>query len=170
MKPALPDLKGKGFDQGDLLAVVETELSGGLVDEFELPGNQGQAVFQGTQRLVVQTHGVLCVVQQAMNMQRKFRHGRQRQGISLVGQLEQCAEQTVDGVLVIADQLQMTQAFLGFSQECFSLDKKPRETLGPLFTVVRHTYLHNVMSNEGISCVSTRAVGTPALPSRRMNE
>ncbi|MNY33210.1 hypothetical protein D3C86_1674760 [compost metagenome] len=166
----MPDLKGKGFDQGDLLAVVETELSGGLVDEFELPGNQGQAVFQGTQRLVVQAHGVLGVVQQAMNMQRKFRHGRQRQGIGLVGQLEQYAEHAVDGVLVIADQLQMTQAFLGFSQECFSLDKKPRETLGPLFTVVRHTYLHNVMSNEGISCVSTRAVGTPALPSRRMNE
>ncbi|MNC80949.1 hypothetical protein D3C75_1339090 [compost metagenome] len=50
----------------------------------------------------------------------------------------------------------MTQAFLGFTQERFSLDKKLRDSLSPLFTVVRHDYLHNVIKMRGVSCVPTR--------------
>jgi hypothetical protein len=60
----------------------------------------------------------------------------------------------------------MAKALFRFGQECFSLDEELRKALSPLFSVVRHAYLHNVMSNEGMSCVSTKTSSVPALPWR----
>ncbi|MCP1497211.1 hypothetical protein J2Y86_001918 [Pseudomonas migulae] len=163
---ALSDLESKGLDQRCLLAVIQAELASALIDQFELPRHQCETVFQRAQRLIMQVHMILGVIEQAMNVQRKFRNGDQGEGIGLAGQFEEAAHHAVDCILVIADQLQMTQAFLGFGQERFSLDKKLREPLGPLFTVVRHTYLHNVMSNEGMSCVSAKTFRGSALQCR----
>lgn len=39
LKLTLSHLKCKRFDQGRLFTVIEAELTGGLVDEFELPGH-----------------------------------------------------------------------------------------------------------------------------------
>lgn len=79
----LSDLKRKGFNQGSLFTFIQAELAGGLIDEFELPGHQRKAVLQRTQGLVVQLHVALGVVQQAMDVQRKFRNRLQGQGIRL---------------------------------------------------------------------------------------
>ena len=84
---ALSYLKGKSCDQCRLFTFIEAELACGLVDEFELPGDQGQAVFKRTQCLVVQAHVILSVVEQFMDVQREFRHSGQCQCISPVGQL-----------------------------------------------------------------------------------
>ncbi|MNW09166.1 hypothetical protein D3C71_2061000 [compost metagenome] len=65
----------------------------------------------------MQFHVILRVVEQAMNVQRKLRNGRQCEGIRFARQLEEGAEHAVDGVLVIADQLQMTQALFGLGQK-----------------------------------------------------
>ena len=81
LKLTVSDLKRKGFDQGSLFTVIQAELAGGLIDKFELPGHQREAVLQGVQRLFVQVHVVLGVIQQTMNMQRKFRHCFQCEGI-----------------------------------------------------------------------------------------
>ncbi len=69
---------------------------------------------------------LLGMVQQAVDVQRKFRYGSQGEGIGLARQFEQRAQNAVDGILVIADQLQMAQAFFRSGQKAFRFNEKLR--------------------------------------------
>ena len=155
LKLALTDLECKGFDQGCLLAVIQTQLAGVLIDQLDLPGHQGETILERIQGLGVQINVIRRVIEQAVNVQGKLGDRFQCQRFSPARKLEQGAAHAVDGVLVVADQLQVTQAFFGLGQECFSLDKKFGKALCPVFAVDWHAYLHSVMSDEGMPCVST---------------
>lgn len=152
---ALADLEGECFEQQSLLTFIQTQLPGLLIDQFKLPGHQCEAILQGLQGLFVKVDVFLIEVEQTVNVQGKFGNRLQREGFSPACEFQQSTEHALDGVLVIADQLQVAEAFFGLGQELLGLDKEFGEALYPLFAVHWHAYLHNVMSDEGMPCVAT---------------
>src|ERR1700740_1495633 len=69
LKLALSNLEGERFDEGCLLAFVQAQLAGALVDQFKLPGHQGEAIFEGVERLGMQVDMILRLSEQAVQVQ-----------------------------------------------------------------------------------------------------
>lgn len=102
------------------------------------------------QGLVMQLHRAHGIGDQVLNMPGEFADRLQGQAVGLFSQFGQAGFHAVDGVAVIADQMQVVQAFLGLGQQHFGFPAKLGKC-GLPFVYAYSCKSHNLWSGDEMS-------------------
>jgi hypothetical protein len=136
------DRRNQGADQGNLFFVIQAELARTRINQFELPGEQGEALVECPQCFAMQPVLWSSAAQHYVYLLRECSYFLKPQGACSHHQALQRGHQALRRIGIIANQLKVDQALIQLAKQGLGHILEFIQRRGPLI-IVQHAWLHS---------------------------